>query len=140
MKRLPLFLVVLAFVVAEFSGQTTQSQGSPKEVVEEYLKMVEGGALLTPEGWNKVSTLFSSPSPQPEDKVIFITSKHAGVGEVWVRGRRAEVHDAWWDLLGSIDSALLYVPSPKAKSNRNIGVYRLMLTDKHWEPASNGQI
>jgi hypothetical protein len=140
MKRLRLLVIVLACMVAEFPGQTAQIQGSPKEVVEKYLKMVEDGELLTADGWNKVSAIFSEPSPQPKDKVIFVTSQHHGVGERWVNESRAEVQDGWWDPLGSIDSALRYTPPAKSNSEGNIGVYHLALTDKHWEPEPNGQM
>lgn len=141
MRRPPLFLgLVVISLVTDFSPQSPQDQGSPKGVIEEYLKMVEGGALLSSEGWSRVSVLFSVQSPEPKDKVIFLTSKHAGVGEVWVRENRAEVHDAWWDMLGSSDSSLRYAPPPAANARRNIGVYHLVLTDKHWEAEPNGQM
>jgi hypothetical protein len=141
MRKSLLFLVlVIVSLVAHFQAQSSQGPRSPKEVIEEYLKMVEGGALLSSEGWNRVSVLFSAQSPEPKDKVIFLTSKHAGVGEVRVGENRAEVHDAWWDLLGSIDSSLRYTPPPAANARRNIGVYHLILTDKHWEPEPNGEM
>ncbi|MGC2552666.1 MAG: hypothetical protein WA437_20560, partial [Candidatus Sulfotelmatobacter sp.] len=132
-RRLLFLVLVVISLVADFDAQDPKDQGSPKAVIEEYLKMVESGALLSSEGWSRVSVLFSVESPEPKDRVIFLTSKHAGVGEVWVRGNRAEVHDAWWDPLGSIDSSLLYTPPPAAKTHGNIGVYHLVLTDKHWQ-------
>jgi hypothetical protein len=133
-RKFALLVAMLVVIVAGSEAQTPQAQGSPKEVIEKYLKLVQDGALLTSEGWNRVSALFSSPSPLPEGGVIFVTSKHGGVGEVWVHGNRAEVHDAWWDPLGSIDSSLRYAPPPKAASNGNIGVYHLVLTDSIGSP------
>jgi hypothetical protein len=82
----------------------------------------------------------SAPSPEPTDKVIFVISKHAGVGEAWVRDNRAEVHDAWWDPQGSIDSELRYSPPAKSTSKGSIGLYPLVLTDRHWERAPDGRL
>jgi hypothetical protein len=138
--ELALLVAVIVVTTADFHAQTTRVQGSPKDVIQQYLKLVQDGALLTSDGWNRVSTLFSSPSPEPEGKVVFLTSKHAGVGEVWTRDNRAEVHDAWWDLLGSIDPSLRYTPPPAVNARRNIGVYYLTVTDKHWELEPNGQM
>lgn len=100
--------------------------------------MVADGALLTPEGWPRVNELFSTPSPQPKDGTIFVTSTHHGIGEKWVKDNRAEVQDAWWDQLGSIDTSLRYIPPPSGNATGNIGVYRLVLTDKHWERGAFG--
>jgi hypothetical protein len=137
MMRLTWSAVLVSLMLSRCWAQTNQTSEPPKQVVERYLKMVADGELLTPDGWTRVNSLVSPPSPQPTDGRIFVTSTHRGVGEISVKDNRAEVHDAWWDELGSIDSSLRYTPS-KAESNWNIGVYHLILTDKHWGRGADG--
>jgi hypothetical protein len=100
--------------------------------------MVANGDLLTFEGWDRVNALFSAPNPEPKDNTIFVTTKHHSVSERWIKGNRAEVQDGWWDPLGSFDSALRYIPNSKTGTDGNIGVYHLILTDKHWEHGADG--
>ena len=138
MRSLTWQIVLVCLMLGRCSAQTNQTIESPKQVVERYLKMVADGELLTSDGWNRVNSLISSPSPQPTDGRIFVTSTHRGVGEIWVKDNHAEVHDAWWDELGSIDSSLRYTPVPSSNATGNIGVYRLVLSDKRWERSADG--
>jgi hypothetical protein len=98
--KLSLLIILLTLLSCRFWAQTNQTTESPKQVVERYLRMVAEGYLLSSEGWNPLHTLFSRPSPEPKDTRIFVTSIHHGVGAMWVKDDRAEVHDAWWDELG----------------------------------------
>lgn len=139
MMKSVLLAVGLILVATSLHSQTTSlEQVPPRKVIEQYLEMVEKGDLLTSEGWNRVSALFSAPNPEPKDNTIFVTTKHHSISERWIKGNQAEVQDGWWDPVGSFDSALRYIPSSQTRTEGNIGIYHLILTDKYWEHGADG--
>lgn len=97
-------------------------------VVIQYEKLIREGALLTPQGWEKASKLFSHPSPYPKDGKILLTSTAALVGEISVNGDRATVETKWGDDYGSIDSALRYKPIEAAGSEP---IYSILSGDEY---------
>lgn len=141
MKRfLRLVLILGCATTPPLSAQLRQAQGkSPREVVLQYVKMIEDGTLLTPDGWEKACDLFDGPCSLAPEKVT-VTSRHNSVTERWVKEGRAEVEDFGWDELGTVDSKLLYVPAPKSGYEGNIGgIYHLILSNKHWEGSASGR-
>lgn len=136
------FPILIALVLASgtVATQTPQArEKSPREVAEQYQRMIADGSLLTSEGWSKANEVFLRPSPPPRDKVVIVTSKRGQLDERWIKNNQAEVDE--WGIynLGRIDSKLRYEPSPKTKSDWAVYVYHLVFTDKHWEPGAKGQ-
>jgi hypothetical protein len=110
---LTLFLgVTLAY------AQVSKSHAKLTElVIMRYERLIDEGALLTPEGWQRASQLFDRSNAYPKNGVIFLVSTGAYVGEGWVKGDRAEVESKWNDFFGTIDSALRYKsPTPDGGS------------------------
>ena len=140
MKLLLPVLIALVFVSGTVANQTPQArEQSPRDVAEQYQRMIADGSLLTSEGWSKANEIFLHPSPPPRDKVVMVTSKRGQLDERWIKNNQAEVDE--WGIynLGRIDSKLRYEPSPKTKSDWTVYVYHLVLTDKHGDHGAEGQ-
>jgi hypothetical protein len=58
----------LVLVVAYSLAQAPPDQGSPKKVIEQYLEMVQDGALLTSAGWSQVSALSPPQAQSPQTR------------------------------------------------------------------------
>jgi|SRR5580700_78650 hypothetical protein len=141
MARLYAFALFLAVVATESGAQDRQARPRPpEEVLNQYLEMINDGTLLTSQGWKKAALLFELPSPLPRQKLIYVTTSHRTVGKIQAQGNRVEVDENWVDPLGTIESSLRYRPPPKQahEVEGTIFVYRLVLTNKHWEPAPDG--
>jgi hypothetical protein len=116
-------------------------KGSPDEVLDKYFKMINDGELLTPDGWKKSANLFVRPSSRAKDESIFVTTKFPlGNGPMSVRGDQAEADQKWVDDLGTIDSALRFVPEPKPKFEveGTMHIFHLVRTEKHWQILADG--
>jgi hypothetical protein len=132
MKRLLAFAATLTLGTISLAAQSPISQTkSPKEVVEEFLRMETEGGRLTPEGWAKAGAFFVRLSPPPRDRVIVVIARNYSVDEMWVRGDRAQVYNGYEDL-GRIDSSLRY-RSPDKSLFKTATLYHLTLTNKHEE-------
>jgi hypothetical protein len=84
-------------------------QLKPTELlVRRYDKLVDEGALLTPEGWKKSSRLWSSSDPYPQNGEIVIQDLGGLMAEDWVKDNRAQVETKWETSYGTIDSSLRY--------------------------------
>jgi hypothetical protein len=79
-------------------------------LVRRYDKLVNEGALLTPEGWNKSSSLWTSSDPYPQNGEIVVEHLGGAIGEDWVKDNRAQLETKWEDMYGRIDSTLRYKP------------------------------
>lgn len=139
MKHISIASFFLMLVVPGVCAQSgTKEINSPKQVVEEFWKLETEGGRLTAKGWYKAGVFFVRPGPAPRKKTIAITSgKHkCSVDERWVRGNHAEIANQCFDL-GRIDNSLRYTPPDSLAYKINL-VYRLTLTDKHWEIGPDG--
>ena len=140
-----LIVILAALLLAGTDASTlgvTAKKGSPEEVLDRYYKMVNDGVLLTSEGWAHAAKLFVRQNPEPNDELIFVTTKFPlGNGPMDVNGDHAVAYQKWVDDIGSIDSAFRYHPPPKESLQVEgiIRIFRLVLTEKHWELASDGK-
>ena len=153
-RAMPLFGISDSFRIARFHAmvlvmsvtaitaiaQAPHSSGKATErVVRQYEKLIADGALLTPEGWKKTSGIFGRSNPYPENGEVQLTSQAGLIGEVWVRGDRAEVERKWTDFSGSIDSDLRYKPAvPTIDVVPAIYDYSLEFTNRHVEIEEGG--
>lgn len=138
--KLAVMAFALALTVAPLAGRVYRPpRGSPDEVLDRYFKMINDGALLTPEGWKRAATLFVHRSPAPRDETILVTTEYPlGNGPMSINGNRAEAWEKWVDDLGSIDSKLRYKPPARSDAEFVLRIYKLVLTDKHWETGEDG--
>ncbi len=135
MKRLLVFLLVITVVPHCAWGQSVASSSmtkSPKEVVEQFLKMEIEGGRISLQGWRKASTFFASPTPpNPQINLVFVVYKDYAVWEPTIKGASAEAMMDIYDE-GRIDSKLRYL-APARHAYKSGILFKLMLTDTHWE-------
>jgi len=104
-------LPVLAFFVscsAALFAQVLQYKRPTEQLIKRYERMVAEGALLSPDGWTRVSKLFDEPRPYPANSEIQIISTPGLIGEAKLDGDRAQVETKWGDYYGTIDSNLRF--------------------------------
>jgi hypothetical protein len=82
-------------------------------VVKRHEKLILHGALLTPEGWELASKLFTAADPYPKNGEILVAWTGArAIGEEWNDGSRAQVNTKWNEYYGKIDSSLRFKTDP----------------------------
>ncbi len=137
MKRTLIFGFALMLGADILLAQTMGTEAkSPKEVVEQFLKMETQGGRITPEGWRKASTFFVRPSRPSRDIRVFVVYRDYAVWNPVIKGTTATVMmDIYSE--GRIDSALRYTP-PDAHSYKSGIMFKLVLTDKYWELGPHG--
>ena len=134
LERLTTVLFVMFIAGLGATAQTPQSHGKATElVVTQYEKLISDGALLTPEGWNRAAKLFAQPTPYPQQGVVFLTSTAGSLGEMWLKGDRAQVETKWTDYFGSIDSALRYKPPQGPHVTMTSYVFHMVFTNGEWK-------
>jgi hypothetical protein len=107
-----LAILILSLCVVTGRAQILQNKKPTELVVKRYEKLVAEGALLTPEGWRRVSTFFEQTRDYPANSKIQLISLPGIIGEDSLNGDRAQVGTKWGDYCGTIDSNLRYVPDP----------------------------
>ncbi len=135
-------LVLLAAAIT--SAQASPSPSKPTEqVVTQYEKLVSRGALLTPTGWKAASRFFYESHAFPRNGTISLTSSATAgmIGEMWVKGDRAEIQTKWTDYYGEIDSSWRYHP-PQTDPHVTMTGYdfRMIYTNKHRDISANGSV
>lgn len=113
----PRKLLSVTVFILSLGGTTSAAQllqyKEPEEVlVKQYEKLRADGALLSPEGWARVSRLFERPRPYPANSEILLISSPGIIGRTSADGDRARVDTKWGDSCGTIDSHLRYKPMP----------------------------
>ena len=139
--------LVLASLLLLFSGGSAECQhykppkGSPEEVLDRYLQMINDGDLLTQTGWRKACPLFVELEPySPHSKISVTTKFILGLGPMTIKGDHAEADVKWTDDIGSIDEKLQFVPLPKAQLGIEvINVFRLTFSRKRCEISADGK-
>jgi hypothetical protein len=134
--------VWLSLSSSSLALQVLPAPNSPDDVLDRFYNMINAGGLLTAQGWAKGAKLFEHERAIPEDKRILVTTKHPlGNGPIGVMGTRAEADEKWVDSLGFILSDFTYAPPPNAnvKAEGEIFIWKLVLTNKHWEAGSDGK-
>jgi hypothetical protein len=133
MKRLLIVLIASSLIWA--TAQSPTGSGlSPKDVVERLWKEATEGKLLTPEGWNEVSSLFVTPEAFPANASIRIVSNNWGVGHSSVSNDTAEVDMEYTDA-GIVDASLKYSPPLRTgsyKTYKTAMVFHLVFVPTHW--------
>ena len=64
------------------AASDTNSVAPTQEVLRKYFSLVAAGELLTPDGWNKASALFTSAKPYSERSAIFLTTTDPTIGSI----------------------------------------------------------
>jgi hypothetical protein len=142
MKGVWVIVAFLLIAVTSAGQHYKPPRGSPDEVLDKYYAMINEGALLTPEGWEKAAALFVYQSPAPRNATIFVTTEFPiGNGPMSTKGTHAEAWEKWVDDLGTIDSTLCFhaPPKPAVPLEGVFHILKLVRTDKRWKIGANGQ-
>ena len=131
---------LLSYALSQSYAQKFLSNGKPTELlIIKYERLVASGALLTPDGWTVVSSLYDSSQPYPFNGTIFLMSTGGAVGENWSKNDAAEVGTKWTDYFGSIDSNLRYHPPDEPGVTMTMFTFRLQFTNKHRDIDKSGE-
>jgi hypothetical protein len=144
MKRQFIYLIVGGLTLSTGWSQALvtwqASASSPTETVETLWSMASAGELLSPEGWQSASGLFTKPLPPPKLHIRVVSNiwgppslprKIAGHDTVIVVGCRD---------LGTIDPSLRFTPAPKTDAIKEGEVYRLVFAPTHLRTLEKGKL
>ena len=92
--------LAVMFCVLPTGGQVSKHHLKPTEaVIRHYERLILAGDLLTPEGWKRVSELFISAEPYPQNGEIQVEWTGTNVmGEDWNNGSRADPAPENWTI------------------------------------------
>jgi hypothetical protein len=93
------FLAVAALClgVTGSTAQVLQNKKPTEVLIKRYEKMVEDGALLSPEGWKRASAMFERTIDYPVNSDIELISIPGIIGETRRDRNRAQVETKWGD-------------------------------------------
>jgi hypothetical protein len=117
-------LIAFGTISARAQVPPQGSEMSPRDVVNQLWSMATEGELLTADGWQRASRLYTSPTKWPGTSVVRVVSNHWGFErQRSIDGKTVEVAVRYGGEAGRIDSALRYTPS----SDRAVGMmFRLV--------------
>jgi hypothetical protein len=127
MKRSFLLMVVVAVTV--FSGLAKASTKSPKDVVEQFVKMDVEGARLTPEGWHDADALFVKPSEPPQLEILVVIAWRYAVSEAPDKGDKTQFLMGYEEVGRVSTSSLHFAPSNSGDVMWSFEKYTIVSTD-----------
>jgi hypothetical protein len=134
--------IFAALALCSFAQSSAERGGSPKEVVEMFLKADANGERLTIEGQRRAATFFARPSSVSRSQTLTVGTCETP-GQPVVTGNRAEVWTEG-DLWGKIDPTARFSPSSPGPDGRSAGPiflrcqFILVFSDTYWELAPDG--
>lgn len=137
MRKMLNSLIVIMAVSLIFARAATEP--SPKEVVEEFVKMDVDGDRLKPEGWRAADILFTKRSEPVYPPKIVVIARHYAVSPVPGPNKKNEFYFGY-EGVGQFDaSSLRFSPSNKGKEMRSFERYIVVLTETGREGGSENK-
>ena len=106
MMKTLICIALTATAVSLLSGGEAALQRSPKEVVDQFVKMDVHGDRLKPEGWHAAERLFTKTSEPLRPSTIVVIATHYGVSLAPGEGNKNEFYFGY-EKIGQIDTILL---------------------------------
>jgi hypothetical protein len=126
--------LAVAVAVTIFLGPIKAATTSPKDVVDQFVKMDAEGERLTPEGWRQADALFVRPSEPPHTKVLLVIARHYAVSEATEKKNSPEFNMGYEEV-GRIDTASLrFAPSNGGIETRSFVKYTIVSGDVNRSP------
>jgi len=131
--------LTVALTAALSWQSSTEGTKSPKDVLEQFIRMDADGARLTRDGWYRTSRFFVRPVLPPPHKSVLVVSDTFEVEVYEMKEDRAKVNVFFLNFYGRLDPQLNLEPAPKREPNGALvkeGMlfpYNLIRTDKHFE-------
>jgi hypothetical protein len=139
MKCIFIIGILFALGTGTLTAQSQKTDAkSPKEVVEQFVKMETEGGRLTPDGWREASAYFVHPSPFTPDAKVVLIGKSYSVWDPMKMPSGTTTVSVEINLLGQLDSALRFTP-PTRRFYKNSRYFNLILTDRHLELGGKGE-
>jgi len=127
MKRLLITLVVFSVIGANAQSPIV-SGFSPKDIVEQFVKMDVEGERLTLEGWHRADALFTKPSKPPHPEVLVVIAKRYAVSAATDKANTTEYYMGYEEV-GRIDTnSLRFAPSNSGIETRSFDKYTVVLS------------
>jgi hypothetical protein len=123
------FLLTVVVVVAVFSGLVRASAKSPKDIVEQFVKMNVEGTRLTPQGWHDADALFGKPSEPPQPKVIVVIAWRYAVSDWPTKENTAEFYMGYEEVGRLNTSSLHFAPSSSGDVMWSFSKYAVVLAN-----------
>lgn len=139
MKLILLSALVFSFVAVAAPLQVPQGRPkAPRTVVTEFWKLETEGGRLTPEGWSKSNVFFVRSTAPPAKRKILVIDRDFSVWDPVIKGNAAEVIVGVHGIC-EINSDLRFSRWPPSPTGKDGAFWKLVLTDKHWEPGKDGR-
>jgi len=125
MKRLLIALIV-ASVIGATAQSSTDSRRSPRDDVDQFVKMDVEGARLTAEGWSQADALFVKRSEPPHPKFLRVIARQYAISESTEKAGTNEFYMGYEEI-GRVDTASLrFVPSNSGIETRSFDKYHVV--------------
>jgi hypothetical protein len=141
MKQLVMLGFILYCLAYANGGRAVQPENqSPKQVVEEFCKFETAGGRLTESGWNKAGIWFAHPPLPPQRAEILVTENGYSVWDPVMKGPSSALvivgvtGDIW-----RVNTQMRVSRDPSSRSPKSAMAYKLIQSNKHWDPAPDGR-
>ncbi len=146
MRRLLIIATTLSLGFFPTLAQAPGDQGkSPRDVVNDFVRMDLEGSRLSPQGWRKAAHFFVRSGSPPENTSILVVSDNYELKEDVLSTTHAQVDLNFDYLYGRLDSTLHFQQEQGGPSNGSViksglsARFKLAYTDKYWELESDDQ-
>lgn len=126
MRKTSKFVVAIAVMIS--LGPMRAATPSPKDVVDQFVKLDVKGERLSPEGWHRADALFAKPSQPPHTKTVMVIARHYAVsGDA---GEADTTFSFGYEEIGRIDAvSLIFVSLNNGIEARSFQTYRVVQSD-----------
>ncbi|MGA8762040.1 MAG: hypothetical protein WB562_04040 [Candidatus Sulfotelmatobacter sp.] len=126
MKSSRLILAVIVPIVIGSPAKT--STASPKEIVEQFVKMDVEGERLTPEGWRTADALFAKHSEPFQPQTIVVVGRNYAVSTETEQGNTNEFYFGYEEVARVSTSSLRFASTNSGVETRTFLKYSVVST------------
>lgn len=131
--------LAVAGMLAVYLGSYLIGQAqSPRQVLDQLLKIDMRDLRLTPVGWREADALFTKESSAPPKLQVVIVANHYGVSEGVHEPGMTKFY-VGYETLGKLDDQLRFVADASRTEVRNFQEYTVTLGSKRWELSPSDQ-
>jgi hypothetical protein len=112
-----------AIAIAAFAVCVKASPASPKDVVEQFVKMDVEGVRLTPQGWRAADMLFAKPSEPFQAKVVVVIGRSYAVSTATGKADSTEFYFGYEEVARISTSSLRFAPTNSGIETRSFEKY-----------------
>jgi hypothetical protein len=121
--------LLTAVALAVLSGLVKASTLSPKNVVEQFVKMDVEGARLTSEGWHEADALFVKPSEPSQPKDLVVIAWRYAISDGPAKENTADFYMGYAEVGRVSTSSLHFAPTNSRDVMWSFDKYTVVSTD-----------